>query len=36
VEQVEVNPHLAKASQDIRRMLGLLVINQRRRGIVGV
>jgi hypothetical protein len=36
VVQVGVNPHLAKASQDIRHMLGLLVNNQRRRGIVGV
>lgn len=34
--QVGVNPHLTKVSQDIRHMLGLLVINQRRRGIVGV
>lgn len=31
-----MNPHLTRASQDIRHMLGLLVINQRRRGIVGV
>ncbi|MCP9845683.1 hypothetical protein KBY86_02045 [Synechococcus sp. Lug-A] len=31
-----MNPHLTKASQDIRHMLGLLVINYRRRGNIDV
>jgi hypothetical protein len=36
MEQVGVNPHLTKASQDIRHIHGLPVINHRRRGIAGI